>query len=388
MEERKRKVNILMMVLAFMSFSTGIWSNYRGLWLQTVGFNITDISRIISVGLVCSAVISFVISSFSTKIKVKNVITLAMIFRIIAMITLMFVREEYIIKTCMLLGIMCEYIFSISYYPLLSFIDKSDETYKRKNIVNYVANDIAVIGCGLLIGFTLGKFVFDYETCLLLSTACSIAALIFLLLFKDEEVKKKKESITLVKSIKSIFKDKINNIYLLDQLFVYISYGIVFDLMMIILTEYIGFEVSFSSVLIIACNFIGTVLAILFNKHGTKLSISISTVIKYGSRTLAYLIAFLMNNRLSFIIAIIVAYVSSRILDNKTSGVFIERVEKEYQFLFSNIRYFAVCVGEGIGAFLAGVLLGHSIKVLFLGAFIFTLLQTLVLIYLDKLKKD
>ena len=204
----------------------------------------------------------------------------------------------------------------------------------------------------------------------------------------NQEERDKNKSDSVIKSLKILLKDKINRIYLYDQLFVYISYGIVFDLMMILLTKYVGFEVSYASILIIVCNFFGTLLAYLFNQYGTKLSISISSIIKYGSRALAYLIAFLLNDRISFIIAIVVAYVSSRILDNKTSGVFIERIDKEEQFLFSNIRYFAVCIGEGIGAFIAGILIGYSLKVLFLGAFVFTLLQTLVLIYLDKLKKD
>ena len=388
MKDKNRKVRLLMLVLGFMSISTGIWSNYRQLWLQTVGFDVTDISRILSVGLVCSAIISFIISSFSTKIKIKNVIMLSLIFRIISLLFLMFINDNYVIKICMLLGIMCEYIFSISYYPLLSFIDKSDETYKRKNIVNYVTNDIAVIGCGLLIGVTIGKYVFDYYTCLVLATGCSIASLIFLLMYNHKEERDKNKSDSVIKSLKILLKDKINRIYLYDQLFVYISYGIVFDLMMILLTKYVGFEVSYASILIIVCNFFGTLLAYLFNQYGTQLSISISSIIKYGSRALAYLIAFLLNDRISFIIAIVVAYVSSRILDNKTSGVFIERIDKEEQFLFSNIRYFAVCIGEGIGAFIAGILIGYSLKVLFLGAFVFTLLQTLVLIYLDKLKKD
>lgn len=387
MKNIQKKVNILMMVLAFMSFSTGIWSNYRQLWLQTVGFSVSEISRILSVGLICSAIISFIISSFSTRIKVKNVILLALILRSLAMFLLLFIKDLYVIKTCLLIGIMCEVIFSISYYPLLSFIDKSDETYKRKNIVNYVTNDIAVIGCGLLIGVTLGKFVFDYTTCLVLSIGFCLATILFLMLYDHKEVRKKNKSISVIKSLKTLLNDKINNIYLVNQLLVNISYGIVFDLMMLLLIDYLKFEVSFASILIIICNLIGTILAIIFNKYGTKLSVSISALIKFGSRASMYFIAFLMNSRISFIFAIIVAYVTSRILDNKTSGVFVERVDKEEQFLFSNIRYFAVCIGEGIGAFLAGILLGYSLKVLFLGASVVTILQTLVLIYLDKLKK-
>ncbi|UKI58537.1 MAG: hypothetical protein L6V81_03855 [Clostridium sp.] len=77
-----------MIMLAFMSFSIGIWTNYRGLWLESVGFDVGGISRIISVALICSAIISFVISLFSTKVKIKSVTLMCIIFRSIALAVL------------------------------------------------------------------------------------------------------------------------------------------------------------------------------------------------------------------------------------------------------------------------------------------------------------
>ena len=66
----------LMIVLAFMSFSIGLWTNYRQLWLQGIGYGVGEISRILSVALICSAVISFIISIFSTKVNIKSTIQL------------------------------------------------------------------------------------------------------------------------------------------------------------------------------------------------------------------------------------------------------------------------------------------------------------------------
>ena len=63
---------ILLVVLFFMSFSMGVWSNYRQLWLEERLFSITDISKILSVALICSSIISFIISLFSGKIKIKD----------------------------------------------------------------------------------------------------------------------------------------------------------------------------------------------------------------------------------------------------------------------------------------------------------------------------
>ena len=67
-----RDENILMIVLAFMCFSIGIWSNYRQLWLQNVGFSVSEISKLFSVALICSAVIAFIISFFFNKNKCKK----------------------------------------------------------------------------------------------------------------------------------------------------------------------------------------------------------------------------------------------------------------------------------------------------------------------------
>ena len=145
---------------------------------------------------------------------------------------------------------------------------------------------------------------------------------------------------------------------------------------------------SLASVFIIVCNVLGSIFASIFSKYGKNLSISVSSIIKFGTRSLGYFVAFTMNNITSFIIAIVVAYISSLILEDKVTGKFLQIIDEENQFLYGNIRYFVACIGEGIGTFLAGVLIGYSFRVLFLGAAIVTLIQTIILIYLGKLSKN
>ena len=378
--------NLLMIVLAFMCFSIGIWGNYRQLWLSDNGFDIVSISRLFSVALICSAVISFIISLFSYKIKVKNVTLLSIILRIISMIILLITKDNFIIKTCMLLCIMCEVIFSIAYYPLLTFITKTDESYRKKTLIEYFARDIGIVSCGLLIGVTLGKYVFNYDTCLILALISSIIASIFLLVYKSNEHHKK--TINLVKSTKKLLVNKINKTYLINQLIINISYGIIFDLIMLILTDYINFNVAFTSVFIIVCNVLGSVAATILSKIGTNLSITMSSIIKFGSRSIGYVLAFVFGSIPMFIVAIVMAFITSRILEDKVTGSFLQIIDEEDQFLYGNIRYFVACLGEGIGAFLAGILVVKSVKYLFLGAGILTIVQTIILIYLDKIKKN
>lgn len=378
--------NLLMIVLTFMSFSIGIWANYRQLWLSNIGFSLTEISRILSVALVCSAIISFVISMFSTKVKIKHVILLGMAFRTLAMACLLLMNGNFLVKTCILITVMCEVIFSISFYPLLSTVNKSSDTYRKHSLINYLAKDAAIVSCGLLIGVTVGKIVFDLNSCLFISMISCILSFSFLLMFNQKNTTKKKET-SILKVSKKLLSSKINKFYLFIEFVLNIPYGIIFGLMMLILTDCIGFDVSFASIFIIGCNLVGSLACSLFIKYAKKLSVRNSILIKYGSRVVTYLIAFTLNNFWGYIIAIVTAYVSSRILGDKIDGTYVRKVSDDSQFLFGNLRYFLLSLGEGVGTFLAGYLLQISFSSIFLGAALFTILQIILLIWLDIIRK-
>lgn len=380
--------NLLMIVLACMSFSIGIWANYRQLWLADVGFSLGQISRILSVALICSAVLSFVISIFSTKVKIKNVILLGMIFRTIAMGCLLLNgASEFLIKTCILITVMCEVIFSISFYPLLSTVNKSSDTYRKHSLINYLAKDAAIISCGLLIGVTIGRVVFDLNSCLFISMISCVLSFAFLLMFEQKNTRKKRET-SILKVTKKLLSSKINSFYLFIEFIINIPYGIIFGLMMLILTDCIGFDVSVASIFIIVCNLIGSFACSLFIKYAKNLSVRKSILIKYGCRVITYLIAFTLNHFWGYIIAIITAYVSSCILSDKIDGVYIRKVSDDSQFLFGNLRYFLLSLGEGVGTFLAGYLLQISFSSIFLGAAIFTIIQIVLLIWLDVIRRN
>ena len=74
-------------------------------------------------------------------------------------------------------------------------------------------------------------------------------------------------------------------------------------------------------------------------------------------------------------------------LEDKVTGSFVTLIEEENQFLFGNLRYLAMTLGEGIGAFLAGIFLEVSLNRLFLGAGVITIIQTLIYIYLGHIRE-
>ena len=77
---------------------------------------------------------------------------------------------------------------------------------------------------------------------------------------------------------------------------------------------------------------------------------------------------------------------SARILDDKVTGTYLARIDTNSQFLFGNIRYFILSLGEGIGVYLAGYMLEISFRALFLGASVFTILQIIMFLNLDKIR--
>lgn len=378
---------LILIMLAFMAFSISIWSNYRQLWLQDFGFNLAEISKILSVALICSAIISFVISLFSTEVKIKDVLLLGMIIRSCAMTILVFNPNTYVIKICTLLCIMCETMFSIGFYPLLSTVNKSSSTYRKQSLINYISKDAGIIICGLLIGVVVGNRVFDYNSCLFLSLISSVIAICILLLYAPNKIYKKGKVLKINVAIKNLFKSKINNIYLFIQFVVNISYGLIFGLMMLLLTDYIEFSVAFASIFIIGANVLGSIMCSFFIKYGKKISVKMSNIIKYGTRVLFYFLAFLFNNRIWFIIAVVFSYITYRLLDDKINGVYIRNIDTDSQFLFGNIRYFVLSIGEGVGTYLAGYILQISFNSLFLAASIVTLLQVILYFGLDNLRQ-
>ena len=383
-DNKKRNENSLMIILALMSFAIGIWENYRQLWLESIGFNIVNISRIYSVALICSSIISFIISIFSSKIKIKSIISLSIVFRIISLLVLLFTKDTFTIKVSFLLCIMSDIIFSISFYPLLTYITKTEESFKKKTLIEYFARDIGIVSCGLLIGVYIGKYLFNYETCLIISLIISVVAFILLFRFKSNE----RHHHNVVDSFKLILKKKVNRVFLYNQVIIKISYGVVFSLLMLILVNYINFDVSIASVYIIVCNVIGSFLALIFTKIGKNFTTTKSAIVKFGSRIMFYLLAFIFHNKVFFILALTIGNVTSRMLEEKITAPFLKDIKSDDQFLFSNFRYLSLCLGEGIGAFLAGILIIYSLKYLFLGAIIFTIIQIIIYSYMDKLRKE
>ena len=385
--------DILMIVLACLSFSGGIWSNYRQLWRENIGLNVGEIARILSVSLICSAVISFLISILSNKVRIKDVVMISILFRAVSFIYLFVLKSIFWIKVFILLGVMSEVIFSISIWPLIATVNKSDKAYRKHVLVNYISKDVAVVACAFLLGVSIGNYVFDLNGSMFFALVTSLIGALFLMFFKNNKNEKKDkrfESIGFKTSIKKLFSSLTSKFYLIIQFVSNVSYGMLFGLMMLILTNYIEFDISFASIFIIVSNLLGSLFTSLLCKVSDKISVKLSVFLKYGLRALIMILAVISNNLYVYIISIVVMYITSRILDDKVNGTYLNRIDTENMFLFGNLRYFLVSLGDGFGVFVAGIMLNNSLKFLFVGAVFILILQIILMFWLDnvRIKED
>ncbi len=361
-----KEENKLLIVLGLIYFTYGAWINYRQLWLKSYSFDTIQISRLLSVAVICSAIIIFFITFFSTKVNLKSLNILVLTLRSLAFLGLCMFSSNYLIKVFMLLSIMCENIFSLSIYPLISLVNKSNKVYKKHILISFYTKDIAIILCGLLLGYTLGSFVFNYNTCLSIALILNTLALVVLLTFNDKHVTLKKKEKSLLSSFKVFFKSKHVNSYLVAQFISELSYSSLFGILMLLLTQYLEISVVNASLLIIVCNIIGSIICSILNKYSDKFSFTLSSFIKFGIRFIFLLLAVIINKTSIYLLAIIIYAITTRLLDDQINGKFIRSIEDNERFLFGNIRYFILCISSSIALFLAGTLVEANIRYLFM----------------------
>ena len=70
----KNKENVVLVMLALFSIGAGLWGNFRQLWLQSNGMNVSEISNILSISTLISACLMLVVSIKLCVSKIKRFI--------------------------------------------------------------------------------------------------------------------------------------------------------------------------------------------------------------------------------------------------------------------------------------------------------------------------
>ena len=380
--------NKILIMLAFFSISIGLWGNFRQLWLQDNNFPVTQISNIISIGTFISVIGIALIGKYVTLNKLKKTLTSILIIKFINMLALYFLNgtnkiEQ--IKLAIMIDIVMEYIIITSIYPLITTIVKSDTIYSKRKLTEYLFRDIGILFGGIFIGKSVAGILVNYNICLIISNVFLLISIFTMLNIKINKIEEKHS----VKNsmVKYILKSKIMSLYLLDMFVGKIAMSTALGLKMLTLTNYFAFSDSIATNYLLIVGLIADGIGILALKYLTPKNDYLTITIKFGIRFIWYVVVFISNNLIITLIAITWSLLISTAYENICDGVYINRVENNYQLSFANIRYIIRFLGEAIGVFFCGIMYEIGLKYMLGLSAIFMIFQIGLAYYLIHLRR-
>ena len=387
----KTKLKWILIAIGFFSLSRGLWYNYQSLWLQDNGLSIKTISTVTSLsalGCVCAMILFF---DFITKKRLKGFMCLLLGLKTLTLITLFFMNGSNLfipIKLLILLDIVLDTEIVVSIYPLLTLFTKDDKLYGKKDLVNSSCYDIGICIGAFFLGKTIFNIKINFNIFILLSIVCCIIAFFIILKteVKTSKEKRRNSNEILCNMMSFIRKDKMSIYYLLFVFTINAAFSLVAGLKMLLLTNIVGFTANKASLYLLIISIIADIVGIIvLNKLTAKNNI-INIMIKCGGRVVVFFIAFLFHNVYAILLALTYTLLFSNSYSHVLDAPYINRIDNDFQFAFSNFRDMISYVAQSLGIFLCGIFFDFGIKYIFLIAAIFGVLQVCFAIKANRLK--
>lgn len=363
-------------MLALFSIGVGLWGNFRQLWLQENNFTVSNISRILSLASLVSAICIFISARKLKLDKLKLFITIMLSLKIVSMLIMFGINGynlNFLLKMLIIFDIVSEEFIILSIYPMILTIRKDDKLYSKRKLVEYLFRDIGVLIGGVFIGKTIFNLKINYNVCLFISLLFLLLSLIIYNHIKIN-VKLKKTKI----SLKKLLHNKIITLYFIDYIIANIAINIGLGLKMLMLTNQLNFSASLATNCLLIVGLLADIFGIIALKFLTPKNDYLTITIKFGIRGLLYFIAFISNNSILIIIAMFWSIFISTAYENKTDGVYINSIANEYQLFFTDIRYMVGIASESLGLFLAGAMYKYGANAMLGLSSLFVLIQLII----------
>lgn len=381
--------NQILIMLAFLSISIGLWENFRQLWLQDNGFSVTDISNIISIGTLVSVLGIIFVGKYIKLEKLKTFVTgslLIKFFNLLFLLKLNNTADTILINISLVIDVLTGYLITTSIYPLITTIVKNNTVYSKRKLTEYLFKDVGVLIGGLLIGKNVIEILVNYNVCLFISIIFLGSAIIVMLNMTACKQVEKKEEVK-ISILKYILKSKLQIIYITYIFIGTMGLSTSLGLKMLTLTNYFKFTDNQATNYLLIVGLFADLIGILALKYFTPKNDYITITLKFGIRLISYIIAFLSNNIIIILIAMTWSILISTAYENICDGYYINAVSNEYQFRYTNFRYIIRYLGEAAGVFLCGLMYEIGLKYMFGLSAIFIAVQIILaylLIYMRK----
>jgi hypothetical protein len=137
------------MFIAFYGVALGIWENYKSDWLEQHGFSISNLSLIISSGLLVAAALSMAIALVFKTLSTKKIIAVCSSIKLLSMIALACFFEKNISNTLVFVVFMidtiCGQLVVFSIYPLMAASVQNNKLYGKRKLLDWFMNDVGLV---------------------------------------------------------------------------------------------------------------------------------------------------------------------------------------------------------------------------------------------------
>ena len=381
-----KDIKKLLFVNVFLAISGGLFYNFLELWLTSNNMSLSTVSTVLSLSALITVSTIFICSNIIKQNKQKRFCVILILIKFLIMMVLYFLYKTNINVLIKFL-VMIDYAINVeicaSMYPLISVISKDDKLFARRSLLYEIFYYISALIATYLLGKNILSLSINYNSYILISSIFLIIAGIILYNVDLDKYNKKDERKNnydiLFKLIKKIKKDNTTILYLLYIVFNDISfYGITGILLTIIIKEFNLIPVTASYIKLFSC-ILAVGIGLLILEKLTCKNNYINLSIKLIGRIIVYLLPIIYLCKYTIIIALAYTVLTSSSYVHITDAPYINRLSKNEQLPFANLREMIGYFSRAIGTFLCGLCLAYNFKYNFIIAIVFSSLATIVI---------
>ncbi len=376
----------IFIVLALYSLSGGIFYNFQEIWMGENFLSVKTIGSVFSICALLTISMLFICSSLVKKERLKD-FTLGLMFTNVIVMLLLYLLNGTGLNIAIKFLIMLDYVIDVEVfaciYPMIAQISKNDKVYAARGLVYsaffYLGSLITILLINKTIISKITNNTFIFIGCVFLF----IAYLVLKKVDLEKYINKSKDD-TLIDNrifLNKVRKDKVTRNYLIFNLMGNISYYCLNGMLLTLIMVGLNKETNEASIFMLIMSIISVLIGIIALKKLTFKNNYINLSIKYMFRSILYLLAFIFNSNIFFLIAIIYTKILSDSYSHVSDAPYINRFKESEQFNFSNLAEECKYLGRAIGTFICAIAVTYSLKYNFLFAFIFGLIALVFAYY-------
>lgn len=389
-----KEVKKIFLVLGLYALSGGIFYNFQELWMAENSLSTQTIGTVYSLCALLSVSTIFLCSNLISKRKLKKFSCILLLLKFIILFALFLLNNtglNVIIKFLIMLDYVIDVEIWACIYPMITIITKSDKIFAMKELIYSFAYYGGIIFTSFLLGKTIFKLNIDFNFYNLIGSILMIVAYIVLKRTNLENYYRNEKEEKNIGSLNQIFKiiknDDITQNYLVYYLTGSVSYACLNGMLITLLTSNLGFSAIGASMLKMVLGIVAVFIGTLILEKLTFKNDYINFSIKFVGRLVFYLLAFIFNNKIIFLIAIIFMRLLSESYYNVSEAPYVNRFSSDNQLAFCNLREMIRYFSKAIGNFLCGIAIAMGTRYNFLFAFVFIIFQVIFGINALRLKK-